>query len=152
MVSCNLFYRLKERLLQWMTLSENMGDRQGIQTTSDCKGAASSPLTAVVNGDSSAFSNSSVELPNEFNYALDNSENLCAPPVESSSELCSPIDKSTSPTGHPDFPLLPMSKGFRLTLQKSLTQFEQALGKLHMLAECVDLGKNGVADLTIVPS
>ena len=41
------------------------------------------------------------------------------------------LPPSETRPGYPPFPLLPMSKGFRLTMEKSLVSFQASLDNLH---------------------
>lgn len=111
--------RMIERLRKWLSLSESMGDRQrllnaGKAVASAGGGTAAEPVT-----------NSSEQTKDDT--ATSNGAESAAEPAAA---CCQPQRREPVPEGHPHYPLLPMSKGFRLTLRKSLTHLEAALHKL----------------------
>ncbi|KAL8616917.1 hypothetical protein ACOMHN_041836 [Nucella lapillus] len=129
-------HRMIARLRKWVSLSESTGEGQSVLTyNGGAKGAAiggaeveaqeESPLgDGAASGTAAAASASASESQCLSDHANETTSQQPPPP----------------PPGHPPFPLLPMSKGFRLTLQKYLTQFETALNALQTQSQGVVSG------------
>jgi hypothetical protein len=119
-IYCLFMCRLIERLRRWMLLSEQMGSRQHLvpaEPPTECV-----PQPAEVNGfakcEDLTNPGEGVESQEVGAVGGDGGE-------QSSGKSGHP--ETLPRKGHPDFPLLPMSKGFRLSLHKLLTRFEDAL-------------------------
>ncbi|XP_076459495.1 (E3-independent) E2 ubiquitin-conjugating enzyme UBE2O-like [Babylonia areolata] len=133
--------RMIARLRRWVSLSESMGERQSVVASGDGEKGAEGGVQMESKKDSStgdsAASNGAVS---KDLVSADDSTHLtdqaAAKPIQS------PASKEPPP-GHPHFPLLPMSKGFRLTLQKSLTQFEAALNSLKTVEQLEEADECG---------
>lgn len=122
--------RLKERLTHWMALSERSRDIQHAGAAKTVNGAdtVGAAVSSNVPEDPSP-ANGCQQASAEPMSTEDAVRRSPAQDAVIKSSRSSPV-RPRPPDGHPDFPLLPMSKGFRLTLQKSLVKFEGALSQL----------------------
>jgi hypothetical protein len=119
-IYCLFMCRLTERLRRWMLLSEQIGSRQHLVPAEPP--TESVPQPAEVNSFASCE-----DLTNRGEGV--ESQEVGAVGGDGGEQIAG---KSGHPEtlprkSHPDFPLLPMSKGFRLSLHKLLTRFEDAL-------------------------
>ena len=120
--------RMIERLQRWLSLSESMGNRQHLlkQRKTSVDG-----VEGGMAAEPSSSTSSSHELAQHDTTTTTSPENRDTSPSELQGSASGSQPRwEPSPEGHPQFPLLPMSKGFILTLRKSLARLDAALQKL----------------------
>ncbi|KAH9494433.1 hypothetical protein Btru_022138 [Bulinus truncatus] len=109
-----------------------IGDRSGQDTVSNTNATASN-----TNATADCKDKGDCSCVQTCNGNCDDTNELCSvmkPSSEGSSQGVVPADSHQSLTADkqtPHFPLLPMSKGFCLTLQKTLSSYEKALHQLE---------------------
>lgn len=114
-----------ERLRKWLSISESLGDRQRLLIAGKAVAGAEGGVAA------EPVTNSGESIKDDAATS-----NGATGPAELASALSGQGTRQPVPEGHPHYPLLPMSKGFRLTLRKSLTHLEAALDKLQTAEGC----------------